>query len=129
MRDPSLPDLHGSEPRKLGGDIAGPGGPHDRDGVVVDTTNAVLLDFATVSMIETLRAGQEPEVAAAIMLEGRVNKSTDRTRVVYVVNADGVAALVTELMGLATRAGSAGETSFAQALMEHIDERWGDMPK
>lgn len=127
--DPRLPDLRGQNPRRAGGDIAGPGGPYDQDGVVVDTTNAVLLDFSTVTLVESQRAdggGREP--AVALMLEGRVNKKTTRTKVLYMLNGDGAAAIVTELLGLAKRAESTAP-QLATEMRAALGERWDEMPK
>ncbi|WP_030757698.1 hypothetical protein [Streptomyces sp. NRRL F-5135] len=89
------------DPRKTGGDIVGPGGPHDRHGVILDDWGAVLLDHSTVTLVET-RGGQ---TVLALLLEGRVNKSPDRARNLYLMNEDGAAALVTELIALAHRIG------------------------
>ncbi|MFF0009540.1 hypothetical protein ACFYQT_39800 [Streptomyces tibetensis] len=89
------------DPRKTGGDIAGPGGPHDRDSVIVDTTNAVILDATTVTQVETLTGNP----ALAMLLEGRIARTDDRARNLYLMNEDGAAALVTELLALAHRMG------------------------
>ncbi|MBZ6211587.1 hypothetical protein KVH31_34395 [Streptomyces olivaceus] len=89
------------DPRKTGGDIAGPGGPHDRNSVIVDTTNAVILDHATVTQVETLTG--KPGIA--MLLEGRIARTPERARNLYLMNEDGAAALVTELTALAHRMG------------------------
>lgn len=89
------------DPRKTGGDIAGPGGPHDRNSVIVDTTDAVLLDHSDVCLVETSNGSP----ILAVLLEGRINKTTDRARNLYLMNEDGAAALVTELLALANRIG------------------------
>jgi hypothetical protein len=126
--DPDLPNLHGaSDPRGSRGDIAGPGGPFDRDAVVVDTTNAVILDYSTVSTVEAVRGG-ETETVIALMLEGRVNRSTDRTRVLYLMNGDGAAAIVTELLGIAKRAERGGDSQLADEFRGRLGERWDEMP-
>jgi hypothetical protein len=126
-----LPNLHGDDPRPLGGNIAGPGGPHDLDAVVVDMTDAVLLDHTTVAIVHLARRN-EPGVfehAVALQFEGRVNKTSDVTRVLYVVNADGAAALFTELAGLATRARADGLNHLADMFVARCGERWDEMPK
>lgn len=105
------------DPRKTGGDIAGPGGPHDRDSVIVDTTNAVLLDASTVVEVESTANGP----VLAMLLEGRINHSTDRARNLYLMNEDGAAALVTELMALAHRMGPEFGERFMQRLQNLID--------
>ena len=128
MADPSIPNLHSSDPRGDRGDIAGPGGPYDRHAVVVDTTNAVILSDSTVSLIEVERNGEPNETAVALMLEGRINKTPDRTRVLYLMNGDGAAAIVTELLGVAKRDERLGVGKLAAELRERLGERWDEMP-
>jgi len=118
-----------TDPRRLGGDIAGPGGPYDTDGVVVDTTNAVLLDNTTVSLVGVQRNGEPDETAVSLLLEGRVNQTHDRARVLFMTNADGVAALVTDLLALAKRAERTGTPELAAELRRLLGERWDEMPK
>ena len=101
------------DPRKSGGDIAGPGGPKDRNAVIVDTTDAVLLDASTVSLVET---PNRTAPVLAMLLEGRINKTTERARNLYLVNEDGAAALVSELIALAHRIGP----EFGERLMQRI---------
>lgn len=95
-----------TNPTKLGGDIAGPGGPHDEDMVVLDPTNSVLLDSCHVALTAAQSAGEVvPEPVVFIVLAGRINHSTQRARVGFLAPTDGAAALITELLALATRAG------------------------
>lgn len=113
------------DPRKTGGDIAGPGGPHDHNAVIIDTTNAVLLDTTNavlldasdVSLVET----GSGSVALAMLLEGRIDKTTDRARNLYLMNEDGAAALVTELIALAHRIGPEFGHRFTARLQHLID--------
>lgn len=105
------------DPRKTGGDIAGPGGPHDRDAVILDTTDAVLLDHSDVCLMETSGGS----VVLAMLLEGRINKTTDRARNLYLLNEDGAAALVTELLALAHRIGPEFGARFTARLAHLID--------
>lgn len=107
------------DPRKSGGDIAGPGGPHDRNSVIVDTTNAVILDAATVSEVETLTG----KPALAMLLEGRIAKTPDRARNLYLMDEDGAAALVTELLALANRMGPEFGERFTARISHLIDTR------
>lgn len=102
------------DPRKTGGDIAGPGGPRDRNSVIVDTSNAVLLDGTTVSLVET-RSSAIPVLA--LLLEGRINHTTDRARNLYLMDGDGAAAIVSELVALAYRTGP----QFGDRLMARIN--------
>ena len=105
------------DPRKTGGNIAGPGGPHDHNAVIVDTTNAVLLDSSDVCLVETGGG----EVVLSMLLEGRINKTTDRARNLYLMNEDGAAALVTELISLAHRIGPEFGERFTARLRHLLD--------
>ncbi|RKN61885.1 hypothetical protein D7231_31945 [Streptomyces klenkii] len=106
-----------TDPRQSGGDIAGPGGPHDRNAVIIDTTNAVLLDASTVAEVET--ANGTP--ALAVLLEGRIAQRPDRARNLYLINEDGAAALITELFALAHRMGPEFGARFTARLQHLID--------
>lgn len=105
------------DPRKSGGDIVGPGGPHDRHGVILDDRTGVLLDHSTVTLVET-RSG---EPVLAMLLEGRINKTAERARNLYLMNEDGAAALVTELLALANRIGPEFGERFTARLQHLID--------
>jgi len=105
------------DPRRSGGDIAGPGGPHDRNSVIVDTTNAVILDASTVTEVETLTG----RPALAMLLEGRIARTTERARNLYLMEEDGAAALVTELIALAHRMGPAFGERFMARLQHLLD--------
>ncbi|MEU3507639.1 hypothetical protein ABZ733_06885 [Streptomyces longwoodensis] len=105
------------DPRKTGGDIAGPGGPHDRNSVIVDTTNAVILDATTVTEVETVNGTP----ALAMLLEGRIARTTDRARNLYLLNEDGAAALATELIALAHRIGPEFGRRFTARIQHLID--------
>lgn len=111
------------DPRKSGGDIVSLGGPQDRHGVILDDRNAVLLDHSTVTLVET-RSGSP---VLAVLLEGRINKSPDRARNLYLMNEDGAAAIVTELMALANRIGPEFEERFTARIQHLIDtDSFGD---
>lgn len=110
-------------PRDLSGDIAGPGGPHDRNAVVVDASEAVLLDYSEVTIVETFRNGQGGDKALGLLLKGRVNKSDDRASVLFLLNADGAAAIATEIIGIAGRS-----SEFAPEFLERFQARMGEMP-
>lgn len=102
-----------TDPRKAGGSIAGPGGPRDRNSMVLDTTHAVLLDDSTVCLVETDSQG----VVLAMQLAGRINKTDDRANVLYLMDEDGAAAIISELTALARRIGP----QFHARLMDRID--------
>jgi hypothetical protein len=111
------PDESG-DPRKLGGGIAGPGGPHDQGAVVIDTRKAVLLDTTNVAMVDNKSDGRR---IAALLLGGRVNRSPDSTSVLYLLNADGAAAIVSELIALAGRESGQWAADFSTALTERME--------
>jgi hypothetical protein len=110
-----------SDTSALGGDIYGPGGPYDRGQVIIDTRYAVLLEETVVSMVDNPSDGRR---VASMLLHGRVNRATERTRVLYLFDADGAAAIVTELIGLAARAGGDYAAEFKLA----VEHRMGEMP-
>ena len=111
-----------TDPRKLGGSISGPGGPHDEDAVVIDTENAVLLDATDVAVVGAVRDKRLAELSLALWMQGRINKTDERASVLYLFDADGAAALVTELIGLAARA------DFGDEFMELVKQRMDAMP-
>lgn len=70
----------------------------------IDVRRAVLLDGCTVAVVGTANpdgAGR----ALALNLEGRLNKGTTRVDVLYLMDADGAAVIISELLGLAGRVG------------------------
>lgn len=95
-----------ADPRKLGGDIAGPGGSRDRGAVFLDTSDCVLLDATNVSTVDAVRQGALSESVIFMTMEGRINKRTDRARVGFMFGPDGAAAIITELLALADRFGA-----------------------
>lgn len=108
-----------TDPRDLGGEIAGPGGPYDKDAVVVDLTNAVLVDGTQVVMFTPSRGGVEAqEPAIAMILSGKINHSPDRAEVMFVFDFDGAAAIISELIGVASRMGPEA----LAAIMVRIEE-------
>jgi hypothetical protein len=109
------------DPRPLGGGIAGPGGPHDRDGVVVDTRNAVILDTSNVAMMTNPSDGRR---VVAFLLGGKINQSVQRTDVLFLTGADGAAALCAELIAIAQREGG----SYIDEFIDRFTERMEAMP-
>lgn len=114
-RDPRM-----SDPRELGGDIVGPGGPFDRGGVLLDMSKAIHVDYQEVCKIDP--RGARGQLAFALVLEGRINQTQDRAKVMCIESLDGLAALVTEANGVAERAGVLDE------FMALCDARWKAMP-
>lgn len=107
-----------TDPRVPGGSIIGPGGPHDRHAVILDTDHAVLLDDLTVTQVET--SGRD--VILAMQLSGRINKTPDRATMLVLLSGDGAAALITELTALATRIGPEFASAFHDRL-RHLEEQ------
>lgn len=107
------------DPRKLGGDIAGPGGPHGKGDVIIDARNAVLMEHVNVAQVDNPSDGRK---AVALVLEGRINQSSDRTRVLYLFDADGAAALVTQLIALGGRSDAPWAHEFSQMLESRFKE-------
>ena len=110
-----------SDPRGLGGAIAGPGGPYDEAAVVLDITNAVILEACEVAIVGAVRKGVlGDKPISVLLLRGRINKTEERVQVLYLLNEDGAAGVVTELLGLASRAGWGEE--FMAAVRRRMDE-------
>lgn len=102
-------------------DVAGD--PHAHGGALVDARSAVLMDGMEVVLIDTK---QDAPVAMMMMLRGRVNYSRDRAEHAYLFGPDGAAALVTELMMLAGRAGAGGQPhgrAFAEQFRADLERR------
>lgn len=107
-----------NDPRELqSSGIVGPSDPHGRDDHLIDATHAVLVEDITASMITE---GNRGRMLAALVLSGRINQTQDRARVLYVLNADAVAAIMSELVGLLGRAGFGTEVH--AALVERLAE-------
>jgi hypothetical protein len=82
---------------------------------VLDTSKAVLLDYAEACIAHLTRRG-EPVDAHALLLEGKINGSPDRTRVLYLMDFEGAADVAAHLLALAARNGQAEE--FAKAIAD-----------
>jgi hypothetical protein len=92
-----------TNPRRIPGSMAGPGGPHDHGGVVLDARNAVLLETVDVSTVDPEHGGRG-QSAVAMVLDGRINQTQDRVSVLFIFGTDGAASIVTELIALYGRA-------------------------
>ena len=110
-----------TDPRRAGGDIAGPGGPHDRNGVVLDTSKAILMsevEVCTVELYRGLGTGQEEtDVGISMLLTGRINKTSEHARILYLLDSDGAAAIISELFAVAYRQGQ----PFADDLWRRVE--------
>jgi hypothetical protein len=92
------------------------GSPHSHGGVIIDARGSVLMDAVDVCQVDTWRGGKS-EVVLAMTLAGRVNFSTERSETMYMFDADGAAAIVSELIALAGRIGP----EFAVRLQERLE--------
>lgn len=109
-----------TDSRALGGDIVGPSDvPYERDTQVIDTRRAVLLSGTDCAMMEN---GSDGVRLASILLHGRVNRSTDQSRVLYLTDEDGLAAIVSQLVGLAVREGGGFEERFRARMTARMTE-------
>lgn len=104
-----------ADPRRAGGDIISTGGGKSQ--TVFDTTNAVLLENIDVALVDDL-SGRHDGPVLALFLQGRINKTQERSRILYLFQEAGTAALISELMALASRIGPA----FRDKLMARIGE-------
>lgn len=104
-------------------DVAGD--PYAKGGVVIDARGAVLLDSTEVVLVDTKR-DDEP-VRMLLRLAGRINYSDERADTAYFIGTDGAAALVSEIVGLAARAGTVDER-FAHEFQADLQRRMGELP-
>jgi len=108
-----------TDPREIPGSMAGPGGPHDPHGVVLDARNAVLLETIDVSTVDPERGGRGRS-ALALVLGGRINQTQDRASVLFIFGTDGAAGIITELIGVMDRASG---SEFVAGFMADLSER------
>lgn len=81
--------------------MIGPGGPHDRHRVLLDTRHGVLMDHVDVSVGHN----SDGHDFLVLMVAGRIDHTTERAQVLHMFDVDGAAAIVTELEALMRRAG------------------------
>ncbi len=118
-----------ADPRTLGGSITGPGGPHDRDAVVVDMTDCVLMDHVDVCTVAGFYQGVQAGERIFMTLGGRVNKTSRHVQVGFMFGSDGAAGLITELLALADRHGPELLDDVTRRLTvmyqeKHVDLAW-----
>lgn len=115
-----------TDPRELKGAIVGDGGPHETGGVVLDTRNAILLNDVTVSTVDPEGGGRGREYFA-MLLAGRINQTRDDAQVLFIMNTDGAAAVVTQLLALLARANvSPAIATYIADLRRRLDELEAD---
>lgn len=96
----------------------------DGPDVLLDAERAVLLQGLEVCLVNaakrlvdnTQRGAPETEVMLAMRLDGRVNKSKEQASILFLMDADGAAAVVTELVALAARIGPEFAEQFQKRL-------------
>lgn len=119
-----------NDPRRFGGSIIGDvGSSRDASSVVLDLTDAVILEGTTVVVVEGVRSGVSAGQCIFMTCDGRVNKTTDQVRVGLMLNTDGAAAIITELLAVADRAGPELLDDITRRLTElhqgkHVDLHW-----
>ena len=86
--------------------------PNGRHTVLVDTEGACLLDHTTAALVE----GTGDGTVVGLELEGRVNQKRYRHTQLYLMDAEGAAALIAELVGVYHRAGGPVAARFVAAL-------------
>lgn len=116
-----------ADPRTLGGDMSGPGGPWERDAVIIDPTDAVYLETCDVTKVEGVRSGVMSGALTFMTLGGRVHKTDRRVRVGFFFGPDGAAALITQLLALADRDGAEMLDDLTRRLTELHQERTVDL--
>jgi hypothetical protein len=109
-----------TDPRKIPGTMAGPGGPHDRSGVILDARNAVLLQTCDVSTVDPESA--RGQAAIAMVLGGRINQTKDRASVLFIFGTDGAAAILTELLALLGRSTGVDPAELLADITDRMDK-------
>lgn len=103
--------------------MAGPGGPRDQGAVVLDTTDAILMESMTVATVDQF-SDKEKGLGPAIFmtLSGRVNKKQDYATIGYLFGTDGAAALISELLAVVSRFSMQAVVDLVDRLIELAKE-------
>ncbi|WP_449408037.1 hypothetical protein [Microbacterium maritypicum] len=99
------------------------GSAFGRGDALIDTDKAVLLGNVHVAIIGAARQ-TGVETVIGLELSGRVNHSTDEHEHLYLMDADGAAAIISDLLGLAGRA----NPRFLAMLLERIENLPKEQP-
>lgn len=110
------PLVRPTDPRRAGGAVVAV--DSGESGALLDTRRAVIVDEAEVCEVNVPSDGRR---MIALFLAGRINHTADRAAILHLLNGDGAAALVTQLVGLAARMGPEFEAEFRSALDARID--------
>lgn len=84
---------------------------------LLDVTGAALLDDVAVCVVGDLTPSGVKTIIA-LELGGRVNKTTERSETLYLMNVGGAASIISELLGVASRA----DPHFLEQLLERIEK-------
>jgi hypothetical protein len=95
------------------------GSPFGQGDARVNVGRAVLLDTVNVVLVGTATWDQGAGRAIGLELGGRVNKSVARVQTLFLMDEDGAAAVVTELIGMAGRAGA---DQFIADVLRRLDD-------
>lgn len=106
------------------------GSPHGRGDALVDARAAVLMDHVDVVLVDTKR--EDGGVVMLLSLAGRINYSDDHVTNAYLFGGDGAAAIVSQIIGLASRAAGMHDdphgTAFAADFKVALEARMGELP-
>lgn len=122
---------HGDDPRpaSTSDPIIG-GSAYGRGDALIDARAAVLLEHVEVVLVDTKK--DTDSVVMMLTLGGRVNYADDRVTHAYLLNGDGAAGIVSELVSLAQRAASMGDDSsgmrFAAEFKVELERRMSEQP-
>jgi hypothetical protein len=101
------------DPRDAGGELIGPGGPHDIGQVTFDTRRAILVENMETAIAESTSRGAPQPNSVALMIGGRINRPPDdeiaavapaeHVRHLHLMSWDAAADLVLHMHSLAGR--------------------------
>lgn len=117
-----------TDPSTIGGAIAGPGGPHSIGEHVLDMSSSMIMESFEVSVVDKYARGKPAGLDIFMIIGGRVNKTTRRAKVGVLLGPDGVAAIVSELLAIAQRAGMEAIVDLAHRLVALDDEENMSIP-
>jgi hypothetical protein len=122
-------DRPGDDPRQAS--TADPiigGSPHGRGDALLDARSAVLMDSIDVVLVDMKRGDT---LSMMLSLAGRINYADDRVTHAYIFGPDGAAGIVSQLVGLASRAaGAHGDPNaerFAAEFKADLEQRMAAM--
>ena len=83
---------------------------------------AIIVDYHDIAKIDPEAGARGQREAFAMIVEGRINQTADRGRVALLGGLDMMAAFITQMHGVAQRAGLGAKLSSL------CTERWEEMP-